>query len=230
MRSTATSIGHCRQRGAGFPAEVRRRGPAMLNQQCWCWGCDIRRPEGNLLVQYGFSRERVPEGVLGSSTYRVCLPEARVVTMWGFGLWYGDGAQGGLYLPRVAWQPQLTTDIAPLWPVWQMTQLPPMAEPTTTAEWERATRLLAGAMAWIADYEQWVITIAGLEYRRHCLQTWRKRTLEAERFAPTWRRLAQRCSDYKPPSARQALSRTRPRTEPAPHDPLLADRQDGAHG
>ena len=32
----------------------------LFSQQIWCWGCDIRRPEGNWLVELGFERMAPP--------------------------------------------------------------------------------------------------------------------------------------------------------------------------
>ena len=29
-----------------------------MEQQLWCWGRDVERPEGNLLMAYGFERHR----------------------------------------------------------------------------------------------------------------------------------------------------------------------------
>ena len=40
------------------PPSVIREGKLLLDQQCWCWGQDIRHPEGNLLLTHGFVRER----------------------------------------------------------------------------------------------------------------------------------------------------------------------------
>lgn len=207
-----------------IPAEVRRRGPVLLNQQCWCWGCDIRRTDGNLLIQHGFSRERAPEGERGSSMYRLWLSEARVVTLWGFGLWYGEPAHGGIYLSRVSWQPRLTGSAVPICPVWDLGKLPPMAEPVTEAEQASAIHLLAGALDWIADYEQWVVATIGLDYRQHCLLAWSKRTLRAELLAPIWQRLALRCAMRSQISQRW-MDSARTRQCSTPQTPAASNHQ-----
>lgn len=46
---------------------------ALFDQQLWCWGQVIRRPEGNLLLAYGMTRQRLPETIKGSSLYRYRL-------------------------------------------------------------------------------------------------------------------------------------------------------------
>jgi hypothetical protein len=52
-----------------LPLETRKVGTALFDQQTWCWGQDIQRPEGNLLVAYGLTRQRSPETIRGSSAY-----------------------------------------------------------------------------------------------------------------------------------------------------------------
>ncbi|MCS6839908.1 MAG: hypothetical protein NZ701_03935 [Roseiflexus sp.] len=63
-----------------LPAHLQQRGAELLHLQCWLWGCDIRRPEGNLLLEYGFSRQRPPAGATGSSAYlRTADPDTVIV-------------------------------------------------------------------------------------------------------------------------------------------------------
>src|SRR5689334_2275112 len=83
-----------------------KRGAALFHQQMWCWGCDIRRPEGNLLLMYGFERERPPEGVHGSSSYFLHTPTERGIRLWGFGLFFTQQGQGSLFLQRYGFAPR----------------------------------------------------------------------------------------------------------------------------
>ena len=53
----------------------RRKGQEVLDRQCWNWGRDIVRPEGNLLLEAGFLKRRPHEGEAGSSCYTLTLPE-----------------------------------------------------------------------------------------------------------------------------------------------------------
>jgi hypothetical protein len=48
------------QRPRYLPRALRQWGETMIHQQCWNWGQDIRRRRGNLLLEYGFSRYRIP--------------------------------------------------------------------------------------------------------------------------------------------------------------------------
>ncbi|MBO0727411.1 MAG: hypothetical protein J2P52_17565 [Blastocatellia bacterium] len=43
---------------------LRQWGEAMIHQ-CWNWGYDIRREEGNLLLEYGFAAPSHPRRVGG---------------------------------------------------------------------------------------------------------------------------------------------------------------------
>jgi hypothetical protein len=69
-----------------IPALVRRQGRILLNQQCWLWGQDVRRAEGNLLLDFGFERLRAPEEITGSSQYTLALGKNDFLRLWGFGL------------------------------------------------------------------------------------------------------------------------------------------------
>ena len=53
---------------------LQRRGSALLNQQCWFWGQDVRRAEGNLLLELGFQRQRPPEEQQGCTQYTRAQP------------------------------------------------------------------------------------------------------------------------------------------------------------
>jgi hypothetical protein len=89
-----------------LPEPVRRHGAELLHLQCWLWGCDIRRAGGNLLLEYGFSRQRPPSGAVGSSAYLMALESGTHVVLWGFGAFYGNPAErvasisGGTSLPQ----------------------------------------------------------------------------------------------------------------------------------
>jgi hypothetical protein len=48
----------------------------------------------------GATRRIPPEGTLGSTAYQLDSPASRQVVLWGFGLFDGDEAEGGLYLKR----------------------------------------------------------------------------------------------------------------------------------
>jgi hypothetical protein len=147
---------------AALSRSERRLFEALVNQQFWCWGHDIRRPEGNLLLAYGFARTRPPAGVLGSSCYRFVEPCFEVI-LWGWGLLL-SGPAGGVFLPRHGFAPRPA--LAPLDAVcWSPEGLPPLGDPSDVPAFDRWLRMAA---EWIAEYESWVLATAGLAYRRGC--------------------------------------------------------------
>ena len=64
----------------------RRKGRELLHRQCWNWGRDIVRPEGNLLLEAGFVKWRPPEGETGLTCYTLALPGGDSLMLWGFGV------------------------------------------------------------------------------------------------------------------------------------------------
>ncbi|GIW05928.1 MAG: hypothetical protein KatS3mg060_0733 [Dehalococcoidia bacterium] len=140
----------------------RRLLETLINQQFWCWGQDIRRPAGNLLLAYGFARTRPPAGVLGSSCYRL-TGRAYEVTLWGWGLLITTSA-GGIFLPRQGFAPRLVREPLAA-PCWSPDGLPPLTDDDDPA----LGRWFQTAAVWIADYELWVLQTAGLAYRRACV-------------------------------------------------------------
>lgn len=158
-----------------LPPCVQQHGPALLNQQCWLWGCDVRRPEGNLLLEYGFARTRPPEGVTGSNAYTLVTPAGQQIVLWAFGLWYGD-ARGGLFVGRYQCLPLLAATATPPAAAFLPTHVTGVAVPGTAAEWRRGLLLLADALSWIAAYERWVLASVGLPYREACVNAWERGT------------------------------------------------------
>lgn len=177
-----------------LPAAVRRRGTSLLNQQFWLWGQDIRRQEGNnILLRYGFTRTRPPDAVQGSRYYTLHLDAHRTVVLWGFGLFYGDQAEGGLYLSRFRLSPLLTENGDAPVSVWTPAQLPPHTLPADENEWTRARPLLVAALRWVSAYEFWTLDEMGPAYRDECLAGWQRSVCSANDVPVLWLRLAQRC-------------------------------------
>ena len=177
----------------GLPGELRTAGKKLLNQQCWCWGRDIRYKPGNLLLRYGFSRFRVPEGRQGSSAYTLELGEHSIV-VWGWGVWYGDGREENLYLPRHTMRPELMAPGGPPSTVWSLEALPATRLPRRAEDWRRVRGLLQGCCAWLAEYELWIVATAGLPYRCDCVARWHKAAIPAEIMADQWRALGRICA------------------------------------
>jgi hypothetical protein len=103
-----------------FPERLVSRGTKLLSQQLWYWGCDVRRPEGNLLLDHGFARTRPSEGVQGSTIYALEPTPGAQVILWGFGVFFGRGELGGLFLNRFRFEPLLSEGAALAPAIWRM--------------------------------------------------------------------------------------------------------------
>lgn len=154
------------------PPAVLREGKLLLDQQCWCWGQDIRHPEGNLLLEGGFIRERHPTE---RDLSRYAQPP---VVLWAFGLFFE-----GLWLLRQDFKVRLAPAETPpdIWTVRDAT----LIWPTTEDEGERLRERLTRACAWIASYEESI----PLTWRTETLRRWDKKSLPAEEMAGRWRHL-----------------------------------------
>ncbi|NJO82742.1 MAG: hypothetical protein HC828_07890 [Blastochloris sp.] len=159
-----------------LPERLVSRGTKLLTQQCWNWGCDVRRPEGNLLLEAGFTRVRPPAEITGSTLYALQpTPETQII-LWSFGIFYGQAALGGLVLDRFRFAPQRSpTPTLPL-TIWTQEQLPPLRRPGA-ADREALALLLGGLLDWIGAYESAVLAAHGLAYRESCLAQWSRRKL-----------------------------------------------------
>jgi hypothetical protein len=172
-----------------FPREIRRWVGALLHQQCWCWGYDVRCPEGNLLVEYGFVRKRPPVDCKGSSAYLLQRNQQRSVALWGFGFFYGDATHGGLFLSRYNWTLRYAATAQP--PVaWKIDQLHEFRPPRCGPECASALLLLEGALEWLAEYEGWVMQRRGPQYRERSLDQWPHSILEPQQVPGEWQRMA----------------------------------------
>jgi hypothetical protein len=173
----------------GISAATRRLGQRLLHQQCWNWGRDILRPEGNLLLESGFSRQRPPEGELGSSRYELETDDGSILLLWGFGLYFGEPERGGVYLNRYQFQPKWMPleSVRPL--IWRADLVPDgQTPPAPLLPFEIAAR----AAGQIADYEDWVLSRCGLEYRRNVLREWKQaaKGVPPQTLPQSWRDLA----------------------------------------
>jgi hypothetical protein len=167
---------------------IRRSGLALLNQQCWLWGQDIKRAEGNLLLQHGFQRLRPEPGQSGSSQYTLQLGDTLHVRLWGFGMYFGR--EQGLFMNRFDFIPR-TAELSDLWQAQEMTQ-PPRASDLSQ---------LPVALRWIADYEQWVLTTCGASYRSACLLNWEAAVGTPDCLPTLWQHLAESVEAALTPAA-----------------------------
>ena len=55
---------------------------SLLSQQIWAWGQDVRRKQGNLLIEFGFERVKPPADVeIEDSVYTLRLTKNRTIIL-----------------------------------------------------------------------------------------------------------------------------------------------------
>jgi len=173
----------------------RRHATDLFNQQCWCWGRDVLRPEGNWLIELGFEQLKPPpeQTDCSISVYQLSLPGGRCIVLRGFGAFFGDRELGGIFVTRGKFSPKYMSQPTLDCPPWSETDLP-TPQPITQANRQFRRQLTLGLFDWIYHYETEVILRLGLSYREMTLFSWsgRKRTaFPAPQFADTWRELSQ---------------------------------------
>jgi hypothetical protein len=176
---------------AGFT----RVGAKLMNQQCWCWGCDIRRPQGNLLLAFGFERLRPPAGVSGSSCYRVGLRSGRAVSLWGFGALIAD-QNSAIHLGRFQFDPQLCAAPRGARTCWTPADLAPRRRPLSTHDLTLAGTLCAELLVFIGDYESWVAETVGNRYRQRTVDEFKDAAYSAPEAKLLWPRLAKQVARH----------------------------------
>lgn len=175
----------------------KRRATKLLDQQCGLWGHDVRHEvdgsRQNVLLQLGFTRTPPPDGVLGATTYARRETGGAFVTLWGFGMRFGD-AQGAIFLARAAFWPSYCA-AATSNHIWMPSQLENFDAPQSAGECLAALGYLRSVLAWIGDYEREIEARFGPEYRAEVLQNWRKfkTPTEAPNLARDWDELAAIC-------------------------------------
>lgn len=137
----------------------------LLDHQLWCLGCDIRRPEGNLLLAFGFERRRAPAGANGGSAYRLtCDVEGVTVTCWGFGIGV-EVDDRRLFLRRHPFSMELVGADVLRTVGWEV---PPRMPVLALAEDVSARAALARACGVWRAYERWVESTVGASWRLRC--------------------------------------------------------------
>ena len=160
-----------------------------MEQQVWCWGRDIEHSGGNLLIDFGFQRHR-DRGVNDRSTCYRLDGDRLHVSLWGFGMFFGNRKFGGLYLDRFdfcpRWAPVESLSLTIHWPE----ELPAFARTQGSLQWQYAHRLWKSSLHWSASYESWVRSTVGLGYRRECVAMWLRPFVRAEKMSAAWRFLS----------------------------------------
>lgn len=178
-------------------SNLRRWLTPLFDQQMWCFGRDILRAEGNILLELGLCRQRCPKDSKGSSVYHALLNTGGSVFLWGFGAMYCEFGQGGVFVRRFDFTPKLTR-LETGNGLFQPEQVSPLTTPRKPSEWAWLRHALATLVSWFGRYEHWVVEHYGLAYREACLaQRGQTPAVPAKNFAPTWDRAAKKCQHYR---------------------------------
>lgn len=170
-----------------IPSGLCRRGEALMHQQCWLWGQDIRFAGGNLLLALGFERTRA--GADGGSTrYRRDYPDGLAVVLWGFGIAFVPPGGAGVFLHRYGFTPLSLRGAADL-DVHTGADVP-ACEPASLADSARMFAQAADLARWIADYEREILERAGLGHRQAALERWAKACCGPTEVAAQWHDVA----------------------------------------
>ncbi|NJL53789.1 hypothetical protein HC928_00690 [bacterium] len=177
-----------------IPAKIQRNAAALLDQQMWCWGCDVRRTQGNLLLAYGAEKRPAPNARYHSA-YTFQLDNDAVLDLWGWGIWFTHKHWGSLFVSRSRCRMRYSSEFIPIPDAWQARDLPPMTGVRDDTEAGYAADLLATTLNWIGSYEGWLGSQVEPDYRERVLMAWPQRKrhkggVPAEEVPARWFELA----------------------------------------
>ncbi|QDT65206.1 hypothetical protein [Calycomorphotria hydatis] len=163
--------------------------------QMWCWGCDIKQSEGNLLMEYGFLRSPFPHSNADShmknakppSTYHLATSRF-TVSLGGWGALLSKDDTPTIFIRRDGFKPVLLPRVVHT-NIHQLDDLPveyfenSHTLPELTNEFIR----------FFENYEEWVLHTKGACYRHECGQKWIKKSpqISAQRLRAYWGELGQ---------------------------------------
>lgn len=157
-----------------IPSKYQRTAVALIDQQMWCWGCDVRRTEGNLLLIYGAEKRPSPQPGYHSA-YTFHLQNNTVLNLWGWGIWIARTGLGSLLISRSQFRVRYTNDVYFKPDAWRERHLPLTSNTKCTEERQKAFDLLFSAMHWAGTYESWLQTQVKLDYREQAIAAWPQR-------------------------------------------------------
>ena len=174
------------------------RAARLLSQQVWCWGRDIERPDGNWLMEIGFERiEPTFKCEDCDSIYSLKLPNGKRVMLRAFGVFYGNDQKEGIYLPRYDFLPKYSRRLNIKNPPWEKKDLPKLNFPNNS-EITNCVTLVSELVNWIRTYEENVVNVLGIDYRKSTLLEWikiRGLIIPAEDMVSEWKFLESQISE-----------------------------------
>jgi hypothetical protein len=169
-----------------FNGTFGRNFERLFDLQMWCLGCDIRRERGNLLLEFGYERER-PEGkVTGSSHYTRKIDATYTIHLWGFAV-VVTGGEYGLCLKRHERTPRIPRAPTIGSATWRPHDMPLFSLVQSTEEIAHANSLLKVVGTDLYRYENFVECTSPGAYRRVCLTQGRSyKALFGGSLKPAW--------------------------------------------
>jgi len=177
-----------------IPNQAQQTARMLIDQQMWCWGCDVRRDKGNLLALYGADKRPSPNPRYHSA-YVFQLDDTTHINLWGWGLWIACPSLGSLFIARSRFKIHYTSEFIAAPDAWCKRDLPSLRVTKDSNEIANANILLAKAMYWIGSYEAWVTTQVSSDYREQILTKWPQRRkhkggIPVATMADTWFQLS----------------------------------------
>ncbi len=162
---------HLVRHATNLPPRIKRWGQMLLEQQMWCWGCDVRRSGGNLLTAYGFKKRSSPEPRFHSA-YTYWLDADCALTVWGWGLWIAGQAHGSLFINRTFSCIRYTPEAELMPQAWQERDLRIQDTVMNSGSITKSITLMHTALRTVGDYEAWLTTQVEADYREKVISTW----------------------------------------------------------
>lgn len=177
-----------------FNGRLGRSLGALLDLQMWCFGCDIRRPEGNFLLQSGFKKISAGK-IYGSSHYHQSFEGVRSLHLWGFGI-VACEKEVAISLRRHERTPLFAERVRIGSDIHRPHELPRFSSPVTEESRRKACDLLLLVATQLESYESSVLACAGAEYRDFCVGASRRhRKLRGLSLREAWGELSGALND-----------------------------------
>lgn len=152
-----------------FNGEFGKNFARVLDLQMWCFGCDIRKREGNLLIKSGFTRHRSPDQRTGSR-YSKGLSDHTHMYLWGFALVISS-FESGLCLRRHQQIPTFSPSLRIHDDSWSPWDIPQFSHPDSELQRFRAQTLLRICALEMQQYEDFINRVSETNYRLKCLKS-----------------------------------------------------------
>jgi hypothetical protein len=143
------------------------------------------------------SRRPKPAGVNGTSGYLGAGSDGRQVMLWAFGVAFGSTHGPGLFFGRFEFVARWLPSFSQVTEDWDPEALQRLPGPPCDAGVYVRDALISGC-EWMANYEQWVLTHMGEDYRAEVILGSKLSGVSASALGEAWRGLAVQTSRWAP--------------------------------